>query len=128
MSFGMEPEKQPSNPSTSQFTLSLPPPSAQKPSLFNMVIYTHEPRRAAYYEDIVRMVASQFPSRVIFIRAEEQAKTPYLKINQASDDSQQPKNGQIFIDVGGSDINRVTSIILPNLIPDLPIYLLWGQD
>lgn len=124
----MGPEKQISNSGTNQFTLSLPPPSAQKPSLFNLVVYTHEPRRAAYYEDIVRMVTSQFPSRVIFIRVEEQAKTPYLKINIPPNETESLQNDQILIDVAGEDINRVGSIILPNLIPDLPLYLLWSQD
>jgi glucose-6-phosphate dehydrogenase assembly protein OpcA len=35
---------------------------------------------------------------------------------------------QITIEASGSEINKVYFLLLPLFAPDLPIYLLWGQD
>lgn len=109
---------------------SLPSTSNQKASLFNLIIYTHEPRRAAYFQDIVRMITSQFPCRVIFIYGDEEASEPYLrvKLSPSNEAANALINDQIYIEAGGAHLKRVPFIILPYLIADLPIYLLWGQD
>jgi glucose-6-phosphate dehydrogenase assembly protein OpcA len=35
---------------------------------------------------------------------------------------------QITIEVSASQLHRVPFILLPHIVPDLPVYLMWGQD
>lgn len=110
---------------------TLPKAPEAKACLFNLIIYTHDARRAAYFKDVIRMVTSMFPCRIIFIWGDEKTKEPYLKVSLANQEEASQGNincDQIFIEVGKEYLNRVPFIILPYIIADLPIYLLWGQD
>lgn len=101
-----------------------------KTCLFNLIIYTNEQRRATYFQDIVRMISSQFPCRVIFIWGDDYANEPYLRFRQAFDEETKEvgSNEQFLIETSKEYLNRVPFVVLPYLIPDLPVYLLWGQD
>ncbi|MBA3723176.1 MAG: glucose-6-phosphate dehydrogenase assembly protein OpcA [Parachlamydiaceae bacterium] len=106
-----------------------PNTSNLKASLFNLVIFTHEPRRTAYFQDIAQMIAKQFPCRIIFIQADNSVKEPYLRVKLQNNKDKFGMNCDfISIEVGGSYLDRVRFLILPYFITDLPIYLLWGQD
>jgi glucose-6-phosphate dehydrogenase assembly protein OpcA len=100
-----------------------------KACLFNLIIYTNEPRRAAYFQDIALLITKHFPCRIIFIKADPEVKKPYLRVSTKQEaDEIGLKCDFITIDVGGEYLNRVRFLILPYFVPDLPIYLLWGQD
>ena len=94
-------------------------------SLFNLIVYTHEARYTEYFSKIVKLISTQFPCRIIFIKVHLQSKESFLKVTKTTENS---KNEQIFIDVSEGDISKVYFLLLPLFIPDLPIYLLWGQD
>lgn len=103
-----------------------------KASLFNLVIYTHESRRKEYVKGVIRNFIVKFPCRIIFIDHVKDNNSEFLHVNVA--DRLQAADGtsvacdQIYIEVTSSYLHRVPYIILPHFIPDLPIYLLWGQD
>lgn len=101
-----------------------------KASLFNLIIYTHEPRRTAYFQDIARLVMSQFPCRIIFIQGDQNAQNAYLhaKISIGDENLTTPACDLIFFEAAGSFLANIPNLILPYFLPDLPIYLLWGQD
>lgn len=102
-----------------------------KACLFNLIIYTDEKRRTEYFWDVVHKVIEKYPSRIIFIEGGHpdpnhlEVSVSNLRINKkgaliACD--------QITIEAGAAMQERVPFTILPLLIPDLPVYLLWGQD
>lgn len=90
-----------------------------KACLFNLIIYTHEPRRAVYFQDIAQLISSKFPCRIIFIQGNATQKNG-LKIGKQEE--------KISIEVNGDYLNRLFFIILPYFVSDLPIYLIWGED
>ncbi len=101
-------------------------------SLFNLIIYTQKNSRTEYIHAIAQKVIEKFPSRVIFISVDktapkEQLKTAVSVMTAAS--------GEFIISCDLIEIlsskemeEKVPFIILPHLIPDLPIYLLWAED
>lgn len=103
-----------------------------KASLFNLVIYSHEPRRTEYLKGVMSNFITKFPCRIIFIDHKRESPTDFLKVT-VSDKLFPAENSaiscdQIFIEVTTSLLHRVPYIILPHFVPDLPIYLMWGQD
>lgn len=91
-----------------------------KGHLFNLIIYTHEKKRAEYFKEMIQGLIQKFPSRVIYICAEKNSKNEFLEI--ASDSE------EVTISVSWNKLSEVSFSILPRLTADLPIYLVWGQD
>lgn len=82
--------------------------------LFNVIIYTHEKHRSEYFEHIVSTFIENYPCRVIFIHPDADTAA------QACD--------KIQIDGSMSKLDKVPFEVLPLIIPDLPVYLVWGQN
>ncbi len=101
-------------------------------SLFNLVVFNRLSSRTDYVRNIVQKVVEQFPCRTLFISYDPDSSHPYLKTAISVVIPQGEESGiacdQIDIGVGGPELTRVPFLILPHLIPDLPIYLLWTED
>lgn len=111
--------------------LKAQPTSEPKACLFNLIVYTHEPRRTEYLKEVVKMIMSQLPCRIIFIIANPHSNEnllTYQKETVKSDKAHGIVCDQIIIEASGREINKVYFLLLPLFVPDLPIYLLWGQD
>lgn len=101
-------------------------------SLFNLIIFNSLSRRTDYFRSVVQKVVEKFPCRSLFITSDPQTEQSYLK-TAVSVLFQQPAESttacdQIDIGVAGSCHEKVPFLILPHLLPDLPIYLLWTED
>lgn len=101
-------------------------------SLFNLILYVQKNKRAEHYKNLVKSVVSKFPCRVILILSDPDPKESYLRTSVSTETIGEGEL-QIFcemiqIDVAGSLVQRVPFIILPQILPDLPVYLLWTQD
>ncbi len=98
-------------------------------SLFNLIIYTKKNKRTDYVYAIVQKVIERFPSRVLFISQdhEEQIKTAVSVMNASSGEFVIACD---LIEILCSEKNQgeVPFILLPHLVPDLPIYMLWADD
>ncbi len=103
-----------------------------KACLFNLVIFCHEPRRAAYLYQIVQSITDKFPCRIIFIQTIQQTVESFLKVSVGHVSVGQGDTSvacdQINIDVTKDQLARVPFIVLPHLVPDLPVFLVWGQN
>lgn len=101
-------------------------------SLFNLVVFNRLSPRTDYIRNIVQKVVGQFPCRTLFISNDPDSPHPYLKTAISVVSPQGEESGiacdQIDIGVGGHELERVPFLLLPHLIPDLPIYLLWTED
>ncbi len=93
-----------------------------KGHLFNLIIYTAEKRRADYFEQMVHSLIEKFPSRVIHIRCDKGG-TSHVKLEPCDHRCE-----HMTISSSLEKIDEVPFVILPHLVPDLPIYLLWGDD
>lgn len=99
-------------------------------SLFTLIFYVQKTERVSFYENLVKSVLTKFPCRVILIVYDGNKKEDYLKTSvsaQVVGDS--PVYCELIqIEVAGKLIERVPFILLPHILPDLPVYLLWNQD
>jgi glucose-6-phosphate dehydrogenase assembly protein OpcA len=101
-------------------------------SLFNLILYVQKNERVSFYQSLIKSVVSKFPCRVMLILCDDQSKEEYLRTSVSSETVGE-KELQIFceiiqVEVAGKLIERVPFIILPHILPDLPVNLLWTQD
>lgn len=101
-------------------------------SLFNLIVYTKLSPRVDYFRKSVRKVIEKFPCRIIFISADPNREKEYINTSVSV---VMPESGEsqvacdnIDIVMAGKDYERVPFIILPHILPDLPVYLLWAED
>ena len=103
-----------------------------KACLFNLIIYTIDARRTNYLQELVRTIIEKFPCRIIFIRGDAESTQDYLRTEVSNVTTEQGGMviacEQITINVSQSQMHRVPFLILPHLVSDLPIHLLWGQN
>ncbi len=103
-------------------------PYKQKASLFNFIIYTHEQRRIPFFQELADTVIRKFPCRIIFIKGNTFQGEDDFKTEISLKTAGPIACDYIEIQAGGAHLVQVPFYILPHLEPDLPIYLLWGQD
>lgn len=101
-------------------------------SLFNLIFYTKEDHRTAYIRRLAQKVIEKFPSRVIFVMANQNSKENVLEtkvsILTSSKGEYDVACDYIQIESGGSADARIPFVVLPHLLPDLPVYLVWAED
>jgi len=98
--------------------------------LFNLIVFNRYSPRTDYIRSIVQKVIEKFPCRLLFISEDPDPQQPYLK---AAVSVLMSQDGQIacdHIDIGaaGVEIDRVPYVLLPHILPDLPVVLLWAED
>ena len=101
-------------------------------SLFNLILYVQKTERAGFYQSLIKSVVSKFPCRVMLILFDENPSEEYLRTTVSSETLGEGEH-QIYceiirIEVAGKLSERVPFLILPQILPDLPVYLLWTQD
>lgn len=96
--------------------------------LFNLIVYTQEKRRAKYFQHIVQPFIEKYPCRVIFIECGEEFKKNHLEASTVFEKKFNGSCDHYAIKVSSSLLPKVPFVLLPKLIPDLPIYLVWGQN
>ncbi|GAB4237267.1 MAG: hypothetical protein Tsb0021_17100 [Chlamydiales bacterium] len=101
------------------------------PSLFNLILYTEENLSLDYYEDMLKTTIARFPSNIIFIQHHPNSNESFCRTEEKpikSSENSEMTCHQLIIRTAGNGISKVPFLILPSLVPDLPIYLIWGQD
>lgn len=99
-------------------------------SLFNLVVVARKTDRLPYVRQITRNVLERFPSRVIFvlINPESSADCFEATVSVISDVSHHEAACDcIELETSMNNRLKVPFAILPHLLPDLPVYVLW-QD
>lgn len=101
-------------------------------SLFTLIFYVQKNDREGVYQSLIKSVVSKFPCRVIFVLSDTNPAAEYLR-TQVSSETIGVGETQVFceiiqIEVAGKLMERVPFMILPHMLPDLPVYLLWTQD
>lgn len=111
---------------------SLETTNVARACLFNLIFLTHKDHRAAYIQRIAQKVVEKFPSRVIFVSVDKKSPQDFLKtevsILCSSKGEFDVACDYIHIEAGGSYHERIPFVVLPHILPDLPVYLLWAED
>ncbi len=107
---------------------SLKKTSKMRGRLFNLIIYSKAGRQFEYLDKIARQVIRKFPSRMIFITYDDLCKDPALKIEVSvlTDDEGECEIACDMIEIKACTQNqpKIPFVVLANILPDLPIYLL----
>lgn len=98
--------------------------------LFNLIIYSPNKERTKELHEILQHLLEKFPCRVIQIEKVVDPESEEIKVNASREKI--GKNGipcdVITILASEKMLERVPFIILPNIVADLPVYLIWGED
>lgn len=100
-----------------------------KACLFNLIVFTHDARCEKNFGSLIDLVAQQLPCRVIFIQANKSGQG--IQVKYSTESLKENKNistDKITIQSATKDLDKVPFIIFPNIVPDVPVYLLWGAD
>ena len=96
--------------------------------LFNLIIFNQLSARTDYIRSIVQKVSEKYPCRVLFISYDPDPNHSYLKTAISVIGSGSIACDYIDIGFAGSEIQKVPFLLLPHIIPDLPVSLLWTED
>jgi hypothetical protein len=110
---------------------SLDKTNKMRACLFNLIIFNQLSSRTDYIRGIVQKIIDKFPCRVLFVSHDADPSKSYLKTAVsviASEGKHATVCDDIDIGVAGSDWERVPYVIIPHIVPDLPVYLLWAED
>lgn len=111
---------------------SLETTNTTRACLFNLIFYTQKNQRAGYIQRLAQAVIEKFPSRVIFITVDADAKEDSLKtqvsILSSSKGEYDVACDFIQIDASGASQVKVPFVVLPHILPDLPVYLVIAED
>ncbi|MBS0604098.1 MAG: glucose-6-phosphate dehydrogenase assembly protein OpcA [Verrucomicrobia bacterium] len=111
---------------------SLETTNVARACLFNLIFYTQKNHRTPYIQRIAQKVVEKFPSRVIFVTVDKAAKEDSLKtevsIMSSSKGEFDVACDYIQIDTSGTSNERVPFVVLPHILADLPVYLVWAED
>lgn len=102
-------------------------------SLFNLIIYTKHNHREEYLRSVAQRLIDKFPSRIIFITMDPSAKNPFLNTSVSILWAGGKETSEIACDLiqfNGSicQEEKIPFLILPHILPDLPVYLVWADD
>lgn len=104
----------------------------RKACLFTLIIYASNSKRINYLQDLINSILDKFPCRIIFIQGEKESETSYFRVKVSSVNSGQPSSSvrcdQIVIEASQDQLFRTPFLVIPHIVPDLPLYLLWGQN
>ena len=101
-------------------------------SLFNLLVFAPKNQRADYVRTITLKVLERFPSRVIFVMIDKNLSGDSLNADVSlipgAKGSYDVVCDYIELQASKQSQSKIPFIILPHLLPDLPLYILWGED
>lgn len=118
-------------PSLSRIWESLEATNKIRACLFNLIVFTQKNSRNDYFHQIVQKIVEKFPCRIIAVTADEKGKESIeAKVSVVSGGHEKSDFACDLIEFSlpPSMLNRVPFLILPHILPDLPVYLLWGEN
>lgn len=100
--------------------------------LFNLVVFCRRAERIAYFKKLIQAAIEHFPCRVMFIQdihgeAQKLLSTELTVLKAKQSDN--PVNcDQLLIETGSHTLAQVPFVLLPFILPDLPLFLIWDCD
>ncbi len=103
-----------------------------KASLFNLIVIANTLERGLQCKELVHIVTEKFPCRVIFVQSDESSQDDFFHTENTVQCVGTGQTSvcfdQLVIDSSTNHLQKVPFLILPNILPDLPVYILLGHD
>lgn len=103
-----------------------------KSYLFNLIVYSPNETRSLELKKILSRVTEKFPCRIILIEKNSDPAANEIKVKAWKEKLGKPgfqlTSDVVNISVSDSQLSRIPFLILPNIVSDLPVYLIWGED
>ena len=103
-----------------------------KASLFNIIFFTKQSPREEYIRKIAYNLIEKFPARIFFISSEPASSETRLKTAVSMMTTEQGEFNitcdLIEISAQGEGEKQIPFTLLPHIIPDLPVFLVWAED
>lgn len=98
--------------------------------LFNLILFSPLGKRTDYIRAISQKVLEKFPCRILFISEDRENDGIKTAVSVIPQDQSEHAVVCDFIDIciGTQSLERAGSLVLPHILPDLPIYLLWADQ
>lgn len=99
-----------------------------KACLFNLVSFAESAIRQTALDEAIGHITKRFPCRQIVITVDGDREEATKELQPSFFNHMQAEHEKIVIRSPLHDLQKVPFLVMPHLVPDLPIYLLWGQD
>lgn len=103
-----------------------------KASLFNLIVIADNLQRGLMCQELVRIVTEKFPCRVLFVQSDQSNQADFFKtehtIQSIGSGDTRVCFDQFTITSSINQLHKVPFLLLPNIMPDLPVYILMGHD
>jgi glucose-6-phosphate dehydrogenase assembly protein OpcA len=103
-----------------------------KASLFTLVIVCKDVERAQHCQGVVHLIAKKFPCKIIFVTVDPGAHESFLRqfstTRTIADGPGAISCDVVSIQVSPDQLHIVPFLITPELVADLPVFLLLGSD
>jgi len=98
--------------------------------LFNLVLFNPLSKRTEYIKKMSQKVLEKFPCRIILVNHDPDRKELETKVSVIPQDDTEGSVVCDFIEIttGTKDLEKSSFLLLPHLLPDLPIYILWADE
>lgn len=99
-----------------------------KASLFNLIVIANSLSRGLVCQELVRIVTGKFPCRVLFVQSDESNQADFFKTEHTVQNIANVCFDQFIFNSSTNQLHKVPFLLLPNIMPDLPVYILMGHD
>lgn len=103
-----------------------------KASLFTLIVLAKDVERTLHCQRMVHLIAKKFPCKVIFISLDTAVGEPVLRQQFSSriigEGSTALTCDVLSIQASLDQIHKVPFIVIPEIVADLPVFLLLGHD
>ncbi len=103
-----------------------------KASLFNLILVSNSVQGFKHCQEFMRVVTEKFPCRIILVHADPANPVDLFNYTRSVQAVGTGANrvcfDQISIESSMGSLSKVPFLVLPDIMPDLPVYLVLGYD
>lgn len=98
-----------------------------KACLFTLIVYVKDCIRGDYIREVTKSISKEYPCRLISIHErKEKCFTTEVSQHTNLEGGVLIASDQITITASPDYLERIPYIITPEIVPDLPVYVIWG--
>lgn len=100
--------------------------------LFNLIVFSQDRKLTEYLQLMLHTLVEKLPCRILFIDSKDGDQKDLLTATVSSALFSQGNVtiacDQVTIEVSRDQLHRIPFIVLPLIVSDLPVYLLWAEN
>jgi glucose-6-phosphate dehydrogenase assembly protein OpcA len=100
--------------------------------LFNLIVVSNDPSRVSHCEELIRVVTEKYPCKIIFIHEDRAAQSDFIRVTPGvravGNGGSKVHCDLIDIEASSNQFHKIPFLVLPQIVPDLPIYVILSND